>query len=251
MVPAVPRVRNLQSYWLQDLRAVQELGSRGPQRPLASTLASREQAGLPGRAGDPRDQEGVPLLGGSQDPREAAPRVPDDQAAGGQHGARRARSEQPRQAPQAPPPTGQGHRAACRPRAQRPVVRGLQGRVHARQQAVLLSADDHRLPLALSARLRGTLLDSLSVRLLGVRKGIQGFRLAGRDPHRQWRSLRLCQCPLWPLEACGLVVERQHWMPPVRTNPVELAASRLLGRVLLRRRWASCQALVCRRADSR
>jgi SAM-dependent methyltransferase len=78
--------------------------------------------------------------------------------------------------------------------------------------------------------------------------------LRGRDcmesPHpdhvREWNSAEFRRF----VEGCGLVVEEQRWMPPVRMQPLERAASRLLGRVW-RRRWASCQALVCRRADSR
>lgn len=53
------------------------------------------------------------------------------------------------------------------------------------------------------------------------------------------------------VERSGLLVESQHWMPQVRAHPLELAASRLLGRYLLRRRWAACQAVICRRPDSR
>jgi hypothetical protein len=46
-------------------------------------------------------------------------------------------------------------------------------------------------------------------------------------------------------------VEHQLLLPQRRTHPLEFAASRLLGRYVLSRRWASCQAVVCRRADSR
>jgi len=53
------------------------------------------------------------------------------------------------------------------------------------------------------------------------------------------------------VERSGLVVEARRGMPQGRTHPLELTASRLLGRLLWRRRWASCQVLVCRRADSR
>jgi hypothetical protein len=53
------------------------------------------------------------------------------------------------------------------------------------------------------------------------------------------------------VERCGLVVERQVLLPPGRLAPLERIVSRLLRPTLLRRRWASCQALVCRRADSR
>jgi hypothetical protein len=92
-----------------------------------------QQAAVPGRAGDPRDQEGVPLLGRAEDPRQADPRVPDDPAAGGEHDPRRARPQRPRQAPQAPALQGLRHAAVRRSHAQRTVVRRLQGRVPARQ----------------------------------------------------------------------------------------------------------------------
>ena len=84
-----------------------------------------------------------------------------------------------------------GTDALRRPRAQRPVVRRLQGRVHARQQAVLLPADHHRLPLPLPARLRRPRVDPVEVRLLRVRAHLQGLRPARRDPHRQRRAVRL------------------------------------------------------------
>ena len=63
-------------------------------------------------------------------------------------------------APQTPTLQGQGHGAHRSSRSQWPVVRGLQGRVHAGQQAVLLSADDHRLPVSLSPRLRGAFVNA-------------------------------------------------------------------------------------------
>jgi len=79
--------------------------------------------------------------------------------------------------------------------------------------------------------------------------------LRGREcmqsPHpehmREWNTAEFRDF----VERSGLVVENQHWMPQGRAHPIELAASRLLGRYLLRRRWASCQTLVCRRRDSR
>jgi SAM-dependent methyltransferase len=79
--------------------------------------------------------------------------------------------------------------------------------------------------------------------------------LRGRDcmrsPHpghvREWNAAEFRRF----VGGCGLVVERQLMLPQGRTHPLELAASRLLGRYLLSRRWASCQAVVCRRADTR
>jgi len=53
------------------------------------------------------------------------------------------------------------------------------------------------------------------------------------------------------VEGSGLVALRQVLLPQMRTHPLELALGRLLGRFVLRRRWAACQALVCRRGDSR
>jgi SAM-dependent methyltransferase len=79
--------------------------------------------------------------------------------------------------------------------------------------------------------------------------------LRGRDcmtsPHpehvREWNAAEFRAF----VERCGLVVERQLLLPPTRLAPLEFAASQLLGRTLLRRRWASCQALICRRSDAR
>lgn len=45
------------------------------------------------------------------------------------------------------------------------------------------------------------------------------------------------------LESRGFAVERQVWLPARRTNPLDRAAGRLLGR-FHRRRWGSCQAAV-------
>lgn len=47
------------------------------------------------------------------------------------------------------------------------------------------------------------------------------------------------------LESRGFSVEHQDWFPARRTHKLDFAASRLLGRVLGRRRWAACQVAVC------
>ncbi|HXK21913.1 MAG TPA: class I SAM-dependent methyltransferase [Myxococcota bacterium] len=52
------------------------------------------------------------------------------------------------------------------------------------------------------------------------------------------------------VERCGFAVETQRLMPPERVSSVEGALARAFGRVALRRRWASCQALVCRDAGA-
>ena len=81
--------------------------------------------------------------------------VPDAALPGDQHGACRARS--PRAgAPAAAAPAARDGTALTRPgRAKCPLVRRLQRRIHARQSALLLSADDHRFREPLSAHLRG------------------------------------------------------------------------------------------------
>ena len=137
------------------------------------------------------DQARAHLLGRTEDPRQADPSIADDQGAGDQHDPRRARSARSGQASQTPTLQGPGHRAQRCACTQRTVVRRLQRRVHARQPPILLSADDHRLPLALSARLRGAVVNPLAVRLHGVRASVQGLRPARCDPHRQRRALRL------------------------------------------------------------
>jgi SAM-dependent methyltransferase len=53
------------------------------------------------------------------------------------------------------------------------------------------------------------------------------------------------------LEHCGLAVEQQLLVPHVPLRGLERAASRILGRIALRRRWASCQVAVCQRSGSR
>ena len=131
-----------------------ECGLDGLNDRSKAALPPGQQATVSGRAGDPRHQEGVPVLGRAEDPRQADPRIPDDPATRDQHHPRRARPPRPRQAPQAPPLQGLRHPTDRRPRAQRPLVRRLQGRVPARQSPVLLPAHHHRLSLALPARLR-------------------------------------------------------------------------------------------------
>jgi hypothetical protein len=67
------------------------------------------------------------------------------------------------------------------------------------------------------------------------------------DHVREWNAAEFSAF----IERCGLVVERQLLLPQGRLPALERAASRLLGGFLLRSRWASCQALICRRPDSR
>ena len=68
-----------------------------------------------------------------------------------------------------------GHRALAADRPECAVVRRLQRRVHARQSAVLLSADDHRLRQPLPADLRGALDHPGEIRLHRLRAHLQGI----------------------------------------------------------------------------
>lgn len=78
--------------------------------------------------------------------------------------------------------------------------------------------------------------------------------LRGRDcmhsPHpdhvREWNAAEFRAF----LESCGLVVEEQRTTPHVPLRGLERVASRVLGRMALRWRWASCQVAVCRRSGS-
>ena len=66
---------------------------------------------------------------------------------------------------------------------QSPLVRRLQRRVPARQPALLLSADHHRLRQPLSARVRGALNDQGTLRLHRLRACLSGIWPARGDPH--------------------------------------------------------------------
>src|SRR6266705_2903659 len=67
------------------------------------------------------------------------------------------RSPRPGQAQNGAEEQNQGNRTFPSRPAQRPVVRRLQGRVHARRSALLLSAHHHRLRQPISLRLRSAL----------------------------------------------------------------------------------------------
>ena len=98
-----------------------------------------------------------------------------------------------------------GHRTDRGPSTQRLVVRRLQGRVPARQWAILLSPDHLRLPIALPARLRRTRLHPHHLRLRRVRTGLQRLRTTPGDPHRQRRhpSPPATPCSASPSSPCG------------------------------------------------
>ena len=115
-----------------------------------------ESAAAADRSDDRAAEAGVSRLGRAQDPREAAaavrpartcPAISTVHAVLDRHGLvhRRRRRRRARD----------GHGAVPADRAECAVVRRLQRRVHARQSAVLLSADDHRLRQSLPADVRG------------------------------------------------------------------------------------------------
>ena len=84
-----------------------------------------------------------PSWGAPEDPGEAGPALSGCAHAGDQHSACGSRPPWLGQTKRAPTQPG-NRNAALPPRpAQRPLVRRLQGRVHARRSALLLSADDH------------------------------------------------------------------------------------------------------------
>ena len=151
---AVRGVRDLAEDRIQNLRPLQGLRRRRAQRSQSPTAAPGESAARAGRGADRSLEAGVSRLGRAQDSREAAPAAPGSAAlSSDQHGARRPGSPRPG-APARPPasPRG-GHRPDAAHRTQCAVVRRLQGRVHAREPALLLSADDHRFRQPLSADL--------------------------------------------------------------------------------------------------
>src|SRR6188768_4275689 len=71
----VPGVRYLAQDRLQDLRSLQGLRTRRPDRSQPPAEPARESAAVPDRDPDPADQASVPELGCAEDPREdqAAP----------------------------------------------------------------------------------------------------------------------------------------------------------------------------------
>ena len=126
----------------------------GADRPQPAAASARQSAADGRREGDRAAEEGVSELGRAEDPRAAeaalargaCPAISTVHAVLDRHGLVRRRRRRAR-----PRLTGT---PLSRPAApNRAVVRRLQGRVPARQSALLLSADDHRLRHPLSARL--------------------------------------------------------------------------------------------------
>ena len=123
-------------------------------------------------------------------------------------------------------PARDRHRAVAADRAECALVRRLQRRVHARQSAVLLSADDHRLRQPLSADLRSALDDAGAIRLHRLRAHVQGIWAAAGDPDRQRRALRVGPRALRPQQAVGVVAAARHSDRAHQAGP---SASRTAG----------------------
>ena len=115
-------------------------------------VSAGESTAAADRSDDRAAEAGVSGLGRAEDPREAAaavrrrrtcPAISTVHAVLDRHGLVHRRRRRRR--------TRHGHRALAADRAECALVRRLQRRVHARQSAVLLSADDHRLRQSLPA----------------------------------------------------------------------------------------------------
>ena len=146
-----------------------------------------------------------PGWGAPEDPREAATAVERAAPPGHQHRTRGARPPWPGEAPAPAAARRDWHHAVTPGGAQRPLVRRLQRRVHARRSALLLSADDHRLRQPLPADVRGALDHAGEIRLHRLRADVQGIRAARRDSHRQRRAVRVRARALRPQQT-GRVV---------------------------------------------
>jgi hypothetical protein len=118
-------------------------------------------------------------------------------------------SPPPGEAAPAAPRGDSGHdptHAADRPEC--PVVRRLQGRVHARQPAVLLSADDHRLRQPLPADVRSAVHDAGALCLHRLRPHVPGIWAARGHSHRQRRPVRVTHCLVSAQQTGGVVAPR-------------------------------------------
>ena len=158
-----------------------------------------------------QDQAGVSQLGRAEDPGAAPAALARGPLSRDQHGAcgpRPPRARDPAVAAITSAPHGDAALLARGP--QSPLVRRLQGRVPARQPAVLLSADDHRLRQPLSARVRGALDHQGTLRLHRLRARVSRIRAPRGDSHGQRRALRLRARVVRAEQAGGLVAPPRH-----------------------------------------
>src|SRR5688500_15036321 len=152
---AVPRVRYLAQDRLQDLCPIPGLRPGRAHRSVTPAVPAGQPPALPDRGADRATEEGAPELGRAEDPREAQAPGPRHSDARDQHRARRARSAwagEPRSPNRASP--SDRDRSVDAHAAERSLVHRLQGRVHARRSALLLSAHPQRLRQPLPAVLR-------------------------------------------------------------------------------------------------
>ena len=156
MTRCLPGVRHLAQDRLQDLQPLQGAWARGAERPLAAAGALRQPAAAADREPDRHGSSATSRIG-----------APARSASSWSGGWPATSASRPR-APSTPCSTATAWSGAAagraiapqarrsrRARAQRSVVRRLQGRVQARQRPLLLSAHRHRPRLALPAAVRG------------------------------------------------------------------------------------------------
>ena len=195
---AVRGVRDLPEDGLQDLPAVPADRGAGPHRPQpAARIATRISCRWWSRRRSCGSSGSIPAGArrrsasgsGSAGPRSTVPPSARCMRSSTATGSSTRRSRR-----RAPAPHGDAALLAGDPESA--VVRRLQGRVPARQSAVLLSADDHRLRQPLSARVRGPLDDQGTLRLHRLRARVSGLSGCPR------RSARTTACPSPPRTRC-------------------------------------------------
>ena len=130
---------------LQDFRPVQGLRRRGVHGSEPAAVSPGQSTAAAAGSGDCAVEAGVSRVGAPkireklrrQSTAPHLPAISTVHAVLDRHGLVHRRRRRPAR--------GHGHRAVAPDRAERALVRRLQGRVHARRSALLLSADDHRL----------------------------------------------------------------------------------------------------------
>ncbi len=210
----------------KDLRAGGADGS------LPATLSAGLSAAVSDREADPAAEVGAPQLGRSEDPREAPPplhlrsslpAISTVHAVLDRHGLVTPTAAGTLQSP--------GNRALAPAAPERSLVRRLQGRVHARRPALLLSADHHRCGQPLSDLLRGTRGTTRSYAFTVFERVFKDFglplaiRTDNGVPFASRRTLfGLCKLSVWWLRL-GIGIERIKPGTPGAERPSRAHAS--------------------------
>ena len=214
---------------LQDLQPLQGLWVwMGSRIEAAGTVPTGQPAALPDRAQrSSASRKRTPHLGRPQDPRQADQAVPDQSqpavstihAVLDRHGLVKRKKRRRYKA--------QGTPLVLGAEAQRAVVRRLQGRVHARQQAVLLPAHHLRLQLSLPAGCEGV-KSTRQTSPSGVRKRVQGLRPAQRSaPTTACRlppAMRCLASPGCPSGGCAWASACSASSPATRSKTAATSA---------------------------